>query len=131
MSSVAAIVVRGRSRHLKLMTDTVSVVRPGTPVWNEASGGYTTPASTPIYTGPVRMVAWRGNEEHAAEAEVAVIRYRLALPADGTLPALQRRDVATVTASLDSALVGAVLVLTEPELATTSSALRWVAEIVA
>jgi hypothetical protein len=79
----------------------------------------------------MRCVAWRGNEEHAAEAEVAVIRYRLALPADGSLPVLARRDVATITASLDPALVGAVLVLTEPEIATTSSALRWVAEIVA
>lgn len=128
--TIAAIVARGRARHLRIMQDTVSIVRPGATVWNEATGLYT-PNSTPIYTGPVRMVAWRGNEEHAAEAEVAVIRYRLALPADGSLPALARRDVATVTASLDSALVGVVLVLTEPELATTSSALRWVAEIVA
>lgn len=128
--SIASIVARGRARHLRLMTDTVSVVRPGAPVWNEATGAYV-PSYTPVYTGPVRMVAWRGNEENAAEAEVAVIRYRLALPADGSLPALARRDVATVTASLDSALVGVVLVLTEPELATTSSALRWVAEIVA
>jgi hypothetical protein len=128
--TIASIVARGRARHLKLMLDTVSIVRPGVAPFSDTTGNYT-PTSTPIYTGPVRMVAWRGNEEHAAEAEVAVIRYRLALPADGTLPALQRRDVATVTASLDTALVGAVLVLTEPELATTSSALRWVAEIVA
>lgn len=129
--SLASTVARGRARHLRLMRDTVSIVRPGAPVWNETTGKYTTPVSTQIYNGPVRLVAWRGNEEHAAEAEVAVIRYRLALPADGSLPALARRDVATVTASLDSALVGVVLVLTEPELATTSSALRWVAEIVA
>lgn len=124
-------IARGRQAHQLLMLDEVSIVRPGQPVWNEATGTYTTPAATSIYTGPVRMVAWRGNEEHAAEAEVAVIRYRLSLPADGSLPALARRDVATVTASLDSALIGVVLVLTEPELATTSSALRWVAEIVA
>lgn len=128
--TIASIVARGRARHMRLMLDTVSIVRPGAPVWNEATGDYV-PNSTPVYTGPVRMVAWRGNEEHAAEAEVAVIRYRLALPADGSLPALARRDVATVTASLDTALIGVVLVLTEPELATTSSALRWVAEIVA
>lgn len=125
--TIASIVARGRARHLRLMLDTVSIVRPGAPAWNETTGDYT-PSSTPIYTGPMRCVAWRGNEEHAAEAEVAVIRYRLALPADGSLPALARRDVATITASLDSALVGVVLVLTEPELATTSSALRWVAE---
>lgn len=128
--TLASIVARGRARHMRLMLDTVSIVRPGKPTWNEATGTLT-PNSTPIYAGPMRCVAWRGNEEHAAEAEVAVIRYRLALPADGSLPALQRRDVATITASLDPALVGAVLVLTEPEIATTSSALRWVAEIVA
>ena len=115
---------------MRLMLDTVSIVRPGTPVWDEVAGKNTVP-TTPVYPGPMRCVAWRGNEEHAAEAEVAVIRYRLALPADGSLPPLQRRDVATITASLDPALVGAVLVLTEPEIATTSSALRWVAEIVA
>ncbi|NUP49006.1 MAG: hypothetical protein HOW97_17125 [Catenulispora sp.] len=126
--TIASIVARGRARHLRLMQDTVSIVRTAE-VWNQATGAYV-PSSIPIYTGPVRLVAWRGNEEHAAEAEVAVIRYRLALPADGSLPAIQRRDVATVTASLDPALVGVVLVLTEPELGSTSSALRWVAEIV-
>jgi hypothetical protein len=128
--TLASIVARGRARHMRLMLDTVSIVRPGRPVWDETAGKNTVP-STQIYTGPMRCVAWRGNEEHAAEAEVAVIRYRLALPADGSLPVLARRDVATITASLDPALVGAVLVLTEPEIATTSSALRWVAEIVA
>lgn len=127
--TIASTVARGRARHLRLMLDTVSIVRPGTPVFDPATGNNTT-SSTQIYNGPMRCVAWRGNEEHAAEAEVAVIRYRLALPADGSLPPLQRRDVATITASLDPALVGAVLVLTEPEIATTSSALRWVAEIV-
>lgn len=129
--TIASHVARGRARHLRLMLDEVSIVRPGSSAWNESTGIYTPGSTTPIYTGAVRLVAWRGNEEKAAEAEVAVIRYRLALPADGSLPALARRDVATVTASLDSALVGVVLVLTEPELATTSSALRWVAEIVA
>ncbi|MGH3627267.1 MAG: DUF6093 family protein [Sciscionella sp.] len=127
--TIASTVARGRARHLLLMLDTVSIVRPGEPAFNAATGKNDV-SSTPIYTGPMRCVAWRGNEMAAAEAEVAVIRYRLALPADGSLPVLARRDVATITASLDPALVGAVLVLTEPEIATTSSALRWVAEIV-
>lgn len=120
----------GRAAHKALMMDTVTITRavPGTRAYNDVTQQYAEDRET-VYAGPARLVAWRGNEEQAAEAEVAVVRYRLALPADGSVPPLARRDEATVTASLDPVLPGVVLVLTEPESGTTSTALRWVAEV--
>lgn len=126
--TVSAHILRGRTRHRLLMLDTVAITRPGTAAYDPAAVDYTA-STTAVYTGPARLVAWRGNEEEASEAEVAVIRYRLALPADGTVAPLARYDVAAVTASLNPALIGLVLVLTEPEFGTTSTALRWVAEV--
>jgi hypothetical protein len=118
----------GRAAHKALMMDTVSIVRPGSHVYDPVSMQNVV-TTTAVYTGPARLVVWRGNEEQAAEVEVAVVRYRLVLPIDGSVPPLARHDVATVTASLDPVLVGLVLVLTEPESGTTSTALRWVAEV--
>lgn len=127
--TVAGHIARGRQRHQLLMLDTCQVVRhpPGPGVYDPSTMTYSQ-APTSIYTGRCRAVVWRGNEEQAAEVEVAVVRYRVEFPLDGSVPALARRDVLTLTASMNPVLVGTVLVLTELETGSTSTALRWVAE---
>lgn len=123
---------RGRARHQLLMLDTVVIVRPDPTARNylPVTQDYSA-ASTAVYSGPARLVMWRGNEQEAAETEVAVIRYRLDLPLNASTPIVKRHDVATVTASFNPALTGLVLVITEPEYGTTSTALRLVGEVVA
>lgn len=128
--SVAGHLNRGRARHQLLMLDTVTIIRPdlADTTWNPATQTYTT-AQTPVYTGPCRVVTWRANEEEAAETEVAVIRYRLDLPLTDAAPRILRRDIATITASFNPVLVGLTVVITEPEFATTATALRIVGEV--
>lgn len=130
MTELTLTLDRGRAWRKAIMLDTCSIVRPADPpgTYNPATMSYSL-AAAPVYTGICRAVVWRGNEEQAAETEVAVVRYRLELPLDGTVPALKRRDVTTITAGSNPALIGLVLVLTEPEFGTTSTALRWVAEV--
>lgn len=123
--SVAGHVARGRARHAQLMTDACTVTRivPGSRAFNETTKGYTE-ATTTVYTGPCRIKIWRGNEEQAGDVEVNVQRYYFDLPLTGAVPNVQRRDEVTVTASLNPALVGRVLVLTDVETESTDTALR-------
>jgi hypothetical protein len=128
--TVVTHLLRGRARHQLLMLDTVTIVRPDPTAraYDPVTQTYGA-ASTAVYTGPCRVVTWRGNEEDAAETEVAVIRYRLDLPLTASAPIVRRRDVATVTASFNPVLVGLVLTITEPEYGTTATALRLVGEV--
>lgn len=123
--SVAGHIVRGRARHALLMTDACTVTRivPGSRVFNESTKQYDE-ATTTVYTGPCRIKIWRGNEEQAGDVEVNVQRYYFDLPLTGVVPNVQRRDEVTVTASLNPALVGRVLVLTDVETESTDTALR-------
>ena len=123
--SVASHIARGRARHALLMTDACTVTRvvPGTRVFNETAKDYTETDQT-VYTGPCRIKIWRGQDEQAAEAEVNVQRYYLDLPLTGTAPDVKRYDKVTITSSLNPALVGRVLVLTNAEAETTDTALR-------
>lgn len=127
--TVAAHLARGRQRHQALMIDSVTITRNGARTYNPATQTYTTTTTT-IYTGPCRIVVWRGNEEKAAEAEVNVFRYHLDLPFTPTTPVIQRRDIATITASNNPWMVGKVMVITEPEIDTTATALRVIGEVV-
>lgn len=129
--TVAGHLARGRVRHQALMLDTVTIARPdpASRSYNPVSQAYSE-TSTNVYTGPCRIVVWRGNEEHAAEAEVNVFRYRLDLPFTGNAVLIKRYDVATITASLNPWMVGKVMVITEPEIDTTATALRVIGEVV-
>lgn len=124
-----AAMAAGRAAHAGLMLDAVAITRGGTRTYVPETQGYTfTPGDTVVYTGPCRLKTWRGNEEQAAEAEVNVQRYYLDLPLTDAPPAVARRDVATVAASVNPSLVGRVLVITDVEPGTTSTALRMTCE---
>lgn len=126
--TVSAHLARGRARHQLLMLDTCVITRPGTKVYNPATQTYDIPTVT-VYNGPCRIVVWRGNEEQAGEAEVNVFRYRLDLPFTATAPVIQRRDTATITASVNPWMVGKVMTITEPEIDTTATALQVIGEV--
>jgi len=126
--TVAGHLARGRARHQLLMLDTCVITRPGTKTYNPATQDYDIPTVT-VYTGPCRIVVWRGNEEQAGEAEVNVFRYRLDLPFANTTPVIQRRDTATITASVNPWMVGKVMTITEPEIDTTATALQVIGEV--
>lgn len=121
--SLAGHVARGRSRHALLMVDACTVTRAGVRTYNPATQQYTE-TDTTVYTGPCRIKIWRGIDVEAAEQEINVQRYYLDLPLTGGAPDVKRRDTVTITASLNPALVGRVLVLTDAEAETTDTAFR-------
>lgn len=125
MTEFATFISRGRDWHTQAMPDAVTVSRnvPGSKVYNAATQKYDAQTEL-VYIGPARIKIWRGIDVEAAETEVNVQRYYLDLPLTGAVPAVQRRDTVTVTASLNPALVGRVLVLTDVESETTDTALR-------
>lgn len=128
--TVAGHLNRGRIRHQALMLDTVVITRPdlANRVWDPVTQTYTTPVIT-VYDGSCRIVVWRGNEEQAGEAEVNVYRYRLDLPFTETTPLIERRDTATITASVNPWMVGKVMTITEPQIDTTATALQVIGEV--
>ena len=121
--NLAAVVARGQARHLRLMLDACTVTRPGTRTYNPVTQQYSE-TDTTVYTGPCRIKIWRGQDEQAADTEVNVQRYYLDLPLSDTAPDVRRRDTVTITASLNAALVGRVLILTNAEAETTDTAFR-------
>lgn len=120
--SIAGHIARGRARHALLMVDACTVTR-ATETYNPTTQKYDGTPTT-VYTGPCRLKIWRGTDEQASETEVNVQRYYVDLPLTGATPTVARRDLLTVTASLNPALVGRVLVLTDVETETTDTALR-------
>lgn len=124
MSELAGFITRGRDWHPQVMLDSCTVTRadPGStynPVTQKYDGTFTT-----VYTGPCRIRIWRGIDVEASDAEVNVQRYYLDLPLTDVAPDVRRYDKVTVTSSLNIALVGRVLVLTNAEAETTDTALR-------
>jgi hypothetical protein len=121
--SLASHIARGRARHALLMLDACTVTRPGVSTYNPVTQK-NEQSFTTVYTGPCRIKIWRGIDVEAAEQEVNVQRYYLDLPLSDTAPDVRRRDTVTITASLNAALVGRVLILTNAEAETTDTALR-------
>lgn len=119
------VLTAGRVAHAALMTDACTVTRsvPGSRVYDDATQQYVE-AKEVVYTGPCRIKIWRGIDTEAAEQEVNVQRYYFDLPLTGAVPDVARRDAVTVTASLNPALVGRTLILTDVETETTDTALR-------
>jgi len=129
VSGPSAALASGRTAHLAVMLDACTVTRAGTQTFDESTRLYTQGPPTTVYTGPCRVKPWRGNEEHAAEAEVAVYRYQLRFPLTAASPQIDRKDTVTITASTHPAMVGKVLTVTEPEVSTTATALTVIAEL--
>jgi hypothetical protein len=115
-----AAMAAGRAAHAGLMLDACTITRGGTRTFDPVTQGYTYTGGTTVYVGPCRLKTWRGNDEQAAEY--------LDLPLSDAPPVVSRRDVASVTASVNPALVGRVLVITDVEPGTTSTALRCTCE---
>jgi len=125
----SAALTAGRTAHLAVMLDVCTVTRAtGPEVYDDATRSYSKPVVT-VYTGACRIKPWRGNEEHAAEAEVAVYRYQVRFPLAAASPQIDRKDTVTITASTHPAMVGKVLTVTEPEVSTTATALTVIAEL--
>jgi len=123
MSELAGFITRGRDWHPQVMLDACTVTRPGTRTYNPVTQQYSE-TDTTVYSGPCRIKIWRGQDEEAAEQEINVQRYYLDLPLSDTAPDVRRRDTVTITASLNAALVGRVLILTNAEAETTDTAYR-------
>ena len=123
MSELADFITRGRAWHPQVMLDACTVTRPGVSTYNPVTQK-NEQAFTTVYTGPCRIKIWRGQDEQAADTEVNVQRYYLDLPLSDTAPDVRRRDTVTITASLNAALVGRVLILTNAEAETTDTAFR-------
>jgi len=121
MSELADFITRGRDWHPQVMLDACTVTRSGTRTYNPVTQQYSE-TDTTVYTGPCRIKIWRGQDEQAADTEVNVQRYYLDLPLSDTAPDVRRRDTVTITASLNAALVGRVLILTNAEAETTDTA---------
>jgi len=121
-------VAAGRAAHRGLMTDSCTIQRAAAPrTFDRATTDYETTEET-VYTGPVRIKIWRGTDEQAGETEMNIQRYYLDFPLGATIPDIRRRDTATVTASLNPALIGRALIITDVETETTDTALRATAE---
>ena len=125
MTGLGPLLAAGRAAHAAIMADACTVTRPvpGTRVYDEVAKQYSEQTTT-VYSGPCRIKIWRGQDEQAAEAEVNVQRYYLDLPLGDTAPDVHRRDTVTITASLNAALVGRILILTNAEAETTDTAFR-------
>jgi len=123
MSELADFITRGRDWHPQVMLDACTVTRSGTRTYNPVTQQYSE-TDTTVYSGPCRIKIWRGQDEQAADTEVNVQRYYLDLPLSDTAPDVRRRDTVTITASLNAALVGRVLILTNAEAETTDTAFR-------
>jgi len=100
----------GRTLAESRMTDTVLITRGGTPVFDDATGNYTTTAAT-IYNGPARL-SLRSSLVSDVDAQGQLLAGqspRLDLPVS-TSGGVQVNDTVTVTASVnDPAAEGLVL----------------------
>lgn len=106
MSTAASLTLAGRKFHEQIMDDACVVSREGNRVLNEATGQYAI-ASTPVYSGPCRLVVQpRPPKDANAVGQVeAVTNARCDFPVS-TSTGIRDGDVVTFTVSVDPALVG-------------------------
>lgn len=133
MIDLTALIAAGRAAHEELMRDTVRLVRPGTDVYNPATGATTQPDARTLYAGPARIKPAIAVSEDVQAGQRAVVlrRYMAALPfsamplaADRVLPG----DRIEVDASADPRLVGRTLWVTSVGYSATATAWRLSAE---
>lgn len=93
------LVARARVAHQRLMTDTVTITRNGTPTMNTTTGALTVSSST-IYTGKCRLrgataSGAEAREPDASDAQQSTNRYALILPY-GSDASVLVGDIATI-----------------------------------
>jgi hypothetical protein len=119
----------GRAAHEALMVDTVRLVRPGTDVYDPATGVTTQPDARTLYSGPgrVKPVVAEHLAAEVGQRQVVLRRYQVALPwsamplaADRVVPG----DQVVVDASPDPRLAGMTLWVTSVGESATATAWR-------
>ncbi|MFF7991767.1 DUF6093 family protein [Kitasatospora xanthocidica] len=126
---VNALLRDGRAAHEALMLDTVRLVRPGTDVYNPATGATTQPDARTLYSGPARV---KPNIAHvldveAGQRQVVLRRYQVALPWSAMPLAVDRivpGDQVLVDSSPDPRLAGMTLWVTSVGESATATAWR-------
>jgi hypothetical protein len=108
-----------------MMVDACTITRvSGAPVFDSATGTYTDPAPTTVYTGECRVRTrgkfLRDKTVQAGEADTYIWPYIVSVPVSVTTVNLL--DIVTVTASRDPALVGAVMRVQIESLSTNGTA---------
>lgn len=122
--AIAGALPRLRSAAESMMTDTCTIRRPGAPVFDAATGAYTTPDTT-VYTGKCRVRTrsvgfLRDRLVEAGEEQVSLWPYIVAVPMSVT--GVQVSDVVTVDTSGDPALVGVAMRVRVATLGTNANA---------
>lgn len=134
MSALEALLAAGRSAAAELMRETVTLYRPGEPVFDRDTGtSVPGPPGVVFYEGVARVKAAPvvPEEAQAGEEEVALLQYRISLPFDTELPEAQRPepgDLVDVTASPDPRMAGLRLWVTGTQYSSTATVWRITAE---
>lgn len=115
------------------MIDTCTITRPGTPVFDPATGTYTTPSTT-VYTGKCRVRTrslgfLRSRDVEAGERETVIWPYTVAVPVSAA--DIQVLDEVTINTSNDPALVDHALRVRTAQLATDATARKMDCEEIA
>jgi hypothetical protein len=107
--SLTGVTLGGRRAAERLMTDACTITRAaGAPVFDEATGTYTTPTPTTLYSGKCRVKTYRQNNDRVVDfggEPVSLWPFSVSVPVEVT--GLEVDDIVTVTASvLDPDVVG-------------------------
>lgn len=125
--SAESATLAGRAAAEAQMLDSCLITRGGgSPVWDEATGTWSTPAGTTVYSGPCKL---QTRDVQAANPDVAGSRVTLVdwtvhLPVDGSGAVRQGDLITMTTCQLDAAAVGRTFTVTGPHLGTAKTARR-------
>jgi hypothetical protein len=133
VSALDALLAAGRAAHQAVMTDTIRLVRPGTDVYNPATGATTQPDARTLYQGPARVKPALAQDRgvQAGQRQVVLRHYRVALPWPVAPLGVERvvaGDQVVVDAAGDARLVGMTLWITSVGESSTATAWRLEAE---
>lgn len=121
--SIAEVLARGRAGHPRLLVDSCTIARPGTPVLDEGTGIYATPTSA-VYDGPCQIKPAQTATVDAAGVAVDSSRPVLDLPWSD-VPIAAPGDLVTVTAGPST---GELLEVYAELTGTTSTSRRYTCE---
>ncbi|MFD5916178.1 DUF6093 family protein [Kitasatospora sp. NPDC058201] len=133
MIDLAPLLARGREAHEAIMVDTVRLVRPGSEVYDPATGATVQPDARVLYSGRARVKPDSGLSEDVQAGQRAVVlrRYEVALPWAAVTTGGERvmpGDQVEVLTSPDARLAGLVLWVTSVPESATATAWRISAE---
>ena len=131
MSELEAALAAGRAAAEELMRETITITRPGVPVFDWDTGTETPGPVTTIYptagAGRARVKPEKseGREAEAGEQLVVLRRFTVSLPWSAPMPVRPKPgDVGDVSTSPDARMVGLRLWVTGVEYSSTATAWR-------